>query len=63
MLLISVAIAGLRLAWIKDPAFQAAAHLWVGFLIWGWLIDRNQQARALVLILSVVEVAAFILIR
>lgn len=71
-ILIAVSLAALRIAGHKSEAFQAAAHLFVGWLLAGWWFspvsyDGTGRAReydrtsglylTLAVVLSIVEVA------
>jgi len=64
---IAVVLAALRLMGHKDQAFQAAAHLFVGGLFVAWFLGRPPaQARwnlAIAVVLSVIELAAFLFSR
>lgn len=55
----TVAIALLRILGVKDPAFQAIAHLFVGGLAGAWLVDRNRFYAAAFWLLCAVEVICF----
>jgi hypothetical protein len=55
----SVLLAVLRVAGIKHPAFQAVAHLWVGFLLGAWAAGYRLWFLGLAVGLSVVEVVCF----
>jgi hypothetical protein len=55
-ILVSAVLAGLRLDDVRHEAFQAAAHLWVGALCYGWLADRRRAEKWLAITLSVIEV-------
>jgi uncharacterized membrane protein len=63
---ISVVLAALRIAGFQHEAFQAIAHLWVGFLIGAWFVgqyyfaDRFRLCGRLVLILSLIETLCFL---
>ena len=59
-IIFSLLLAILRIGGAKQEAFQAVAHLWVGFLIYGWAIDKTALAKWLVISLSVVELSCFI---
>ncbi len=41
VILISVLFAALRLAGLKDPIFQAFAHIWIGVLPTIWYFTRR----------------------
>jgi hypothetical protein len=59
----TVGIAGLRIAGLKSPAFQASAHLFVGGLFGAWLYG-GKPARPflwLAVLLSLVELACFLM--
>lgn len=60
LLLVSLALAVLRIAGLKHGAFQAFAHLWVGGLVGAWLVGRSPECLWLVVWLSVVELACFL---
>lgn len=63
----SLAIAAIRIAGHKSEAFQAVAHLWVGGLSGAYLAgrlegpNRMRLCGALVVALSMVEVACFVM--
>jgi hypothetical protein len=65
--LICAVLAAIRIAGAKSETFQAAAHLWMGALIAVWYLryDRDDAKIAgwLVVVLSVVEVACFVVSR
>ena len=65
VILISAALALARILGVKHEAYQAVAHLWVGGLIGAWLLTRKTKDVDSVylwsvIVLSVVEVACFI---
>lgn len=60
--LICTALATLRLAGVVHPAYQAVAHLYVGFLI-GQAVLTNKKYWWLVIILSTIELFAALVSR
>lgn len=60
VLVIAVALGGLRLAGVTHIAFQAPAHLFIGGLIGNWLATRRVYLIWTVAALTVLEVAAFV---
>lgn len=60
-ILISLVFAAMRIYGIKHEAFQAAVHLYVGWLIRAWWWEGEKYASWLVLILSVLEVICAVL--
>lgn len=68
-ILIAIALAALRIAGHKSEAFQAVAHLFVGWLLAGWYFnsawgsrdgmaeDRSGLYLGLAIVLSIIEVA------
>lgn len=59
----TLVVAGLRIAGLESPAFQASAHLFVGGLFGMWA-EGGKSARPalwLALLLSGVELACFVL--
>lgn len=68
LVLCAVVLAGLRIAGIKHPAFQAVAHLYVGFLFGAWADSRahgnsDRGCFWLAIALSVVELICFLTFR
>ena len=55
--MISAVLAVFRIGGVTHEAFQALAHLWVGFSLWAWLVEGYRDARRAVVILSVIEIA------
>lgn len=62
-LLIASVLAALRAAGVKDEAFQALAHLYLGGLITAYGITRRPFYLWLTVALSVVEVVCFLAFR
>jgi hypothetical protein len=60
LLLIAVLVAGLRMAGAVNPAFQAAAHLFVGGLAGAWVVRRYLRLAMLISGLFLVEVVCFL---
>jgi hypothetical protein len=58
-ILIAVILGGLRIAGVKHLAFQAAAHLYLGWLIGVWWYGDKRLALWLAIALSILEVACF----
>lgn len=63
ILVASVFLSGFRIFGEKGEIFQAAAHLFVGGLIGAWLVARRPIHGWLVVVLSIVEVACFLLLK
>lgn len=63
ILVTSVFLSGLRIFGEKGEVFQAAAHLFVGGLIGAWLVARRPLHGWLVVVLSVIEIACFLLLK
>lgn len=57
--IVATVIAVTRVLGVKNPAYQAVAHLFVGGLAAAWLIERERIYSGLFILLCVVEVAAF----
>jgi len=59
VILLSLIFGGIRLYGVKDPAFQALAHLWVGMLQGAWvtLIYMRQKLERSVWNQDALEVA------
>lgn len=56
----SLILAALRIWGVKDPIFQALAHLWVGlWLGWGVRRERDRTAIGAAVGLTAVEVICF----
>ena len=55
----SFIVAVLRVYGVRNEAFQAAAHLLLGALVWAWLKDGEGGAKWLVIILGTIEVIMF----
>jgi hypothetical protein len=62
-ILLTLALAAIRIAGHKSPAFQAIAHLWVGGLFGYWLRMRYESGKYLAMAvgLSLVELACFLM--
>lgn len=68
LLVLSILLAGLRVAGVTHPAFQAVAHLYVGGLIvagWrGWNRNTLHQPPTIhAIVLSIIETATAIIMR
>jgi hypothetical protein len=64
ILAVALALGAIRVAGHTSPAFQAAAHLFVGVLFGAWFMGRerwNAWLLYLALALSVLELACFLL--
>ena len=57
---VAVVLGALRVVGFKSPAYQAVAHLFVGFLIGGAVMTGGGLYAVLAVGLSVVEVAVFV---
>ena len=61
---IAIMIAALRVAGVKSQFYQALAHLLVGGLAWGWLVEGRRLTKWFFLILTFgVEIPMFLLQR
>lgn len=58
---LALLIGGARIYGIKHIAFQAVAHLFVGFLFGKWITKRERKDIILFWILCVVEVVCFLI--
>jgi hypothetical protein len=59
-ILISILLGSFRIAGFKSQAFQAIAHIFVGFLLARWLDMREPLHLILLIGLTVLEVACFL---
>jgi len=62
LVILTSSILGLmRVLGFQHEAFQAVAHLWVGFLVGGWVFSTPKLLfRASVIVLSILEVVCFL---
>lgn len=60
LVLLSAAVAGLRVAGVTAPWYQAVAHLLVGLLFGAYLVNRERLALWLALGLTATEVVMFL---
>lgn len=61
IILATIALSLGRIFGLKDEAFQAAAHLFVGGLAGAWLVDRRSLYLYTFVALCVVEVLCFLI--
>lgn len=59
--LVVALLAALRVYGVKHSAFQAVAHLYVGWLFRGWFLGRLKFDLMLAIVLTLVETVCFFL--
>jgi hypothetical protein len=62
LIIVSVVLGSFRVLGFKSEFYQATAHLWVGILIGLWCYGEKRLSPWLVIALSILEVACFLLL-
>lgn len=59
LIFISILLGGIRVAGVTHIAFQALAHLFVGVLFGGWLVNKDKRLIVLLILLTLLETVCF----